>query len=318
MTPRKKGRPDAPEKHRAARKKSPKKSLPKRRQKLNLNSSVDAALSYAAFGWPVFPVYPVVKRKCLCGRPDCKHPGKHPWTQHGFKDGTIKPARIRQLWESKENANVGICTGSETGILVVDIDARHGGHASLAKLVKAHGPIPKTVEAITGGGGRHYVFKHPGGKINTRANIRRGIDIRADGGSFVAPPSMHASGKRYRWKRGCSPWDVEPAELPDWLLKIIQEKKPSEIKTNGQATIGVVGVGSRNQFLLGQAGAMRRRGMSEAAILAALLVENQERCNPPLVQKEVEDIVRKAQESTIQPGRDFLRLLRLFRKTARN
>ena len=73
------------------------------------------------------------------------------------------------------------------------------------------------MESITGGGGRHVYFSHPGGVVHNRANIQPGIDLRGDGGCIVAPPSVHPSGKRYRWKKGHAPGDVKLARLPDWL-----------------------------------------------------------------------------------------------------
>jgi hypothetical protein len=45
--------------------------------------------------------------------------------------------------------------------------------------------------------------------------------------------------------------------------------------------------GRRNDTLTSMAGAMRREGMSEAAIVAALMAENRQRCDPPLPEEEV-------------------------------
>jgi len=60
-------------------------------------------------------------------------------------------------------------------------------------------------------------------------------------------------------------------------------------KKNFGATVGE---GGRNARLTSQAGAMQRRGMAPAAIEAALLVENTEKCNPPLAADEVRAIAR--------------------------
>ena len=60
-------------------------------------------------------------------------------------------------------------------------------------------------------------FRHPGGSVHNRTNIEPGIDLRGDGGCIVAPPSIHPSGKRYRWKKGHGPGEIAPAPLPDWL-----------------------------------------------------------------------------------------------------
>jgi hypothetical protein len=112
---------------------------------------------------------------------------------------------------------VSIVTGALSGLVVLDVDPRHGGKESLAKLERTHGELPKTMESITGGGGRHLYFTHPGGAVPNRTNIEPGIDLRGDGGCIVAPPSVHPSAKRYRWKKGHGPSEVSPAKLPDWL-----------------------------------------------------------------------------------------------------
>ena len=95
----------------------------------------------------------------------------------------------------------------------MDIDPRHDGNESLDALIAEYGELPMTVEAETGGGGRHPIFRHPGGEIHNRTNIRPGIDVRGDGGYIVAPPSTHISGQHYTWKFGHAPSDVDPAPL---------------------------------------------------------------------------------------------------------
>ena len=99
----------------------------------------------------------------------------------------------------------------------MDVDPRHGGKESLRKLEREHYQLPQSMESVTGGGGRHVYFRHPGGTVNNRTNIEPGIDLRGDGGCIVAPPSLHPSGKRYRWKKGHAPGEIEIALLPDWL-----------------------------------------------------------------------------------------------------
>ena len=107
---------------------------------------------------------------------------------------------------------------------MLDIDPRNGGAKSLKRLKKELGPLPDTITAITGGGGRHLIFKHPSfpvRKDTTGKLLGPGVDILSDGCIMVAPPSRHASGKRYRWAEGKSPKDIEPATLPEtWLDRL--------------------------------------------------------------------------------------------------
>ncbi len=72
--------------------------------------------------------------------------------------------------------------------------------------------LPGTVQSVTGGGGVHLLYRHPGEPIKSRAHsLGPGLDVKADGGQIVAPPSLHPSGRRYAWLG-----DVWQAPLPLW------------------------------------------------------------------------------------------------------
>lgn len=104
----------------------------------------EAAAGYAQNGIRVFP---------------CVARSKRPHTEHGFKDATTDLAQIAEWWGRWPDANVAMPT---SGLLVVDIDPRNGGNESWDRLRAQHGALPQTAEAITGGGGRHIIFRDPG------------------------------------------------------------------------------------------------------------------------------------------------------------
>ncbi len=184
----------------------------------------DAARYYAGLGWPVIPLHAIFGGSCTCGREDCASPGKHPRTPHGLKDASVDPDIIASWWRKWPAANVGVVTGAGSGLVVLDIDPRHGGDKSLTELTWLHGELPETVEAATGGGGQHLFFMHPGEPIRNRANIQPGIDVRGDGGYVVVAPSVHVSGGAYSWLSGHAPGEIEPASLPRWLLELLTER----------------------------------------------------------------------------------------------
>jgi hypothetical protein len=174
--------------------------------------------------------------------------------------------------------------------VVLDIDPRHGGNASLAVLEEMHGPLPKTPTVETGGDGRHYYFRYPSGhkvKSSTLRAAGTGLDVKADAGGVVAPPSRHETGQLYFWAAGASPDDVPLADLPPWLLAVVTDQHSSDARSDEIAVGGAIPQGRRHETLVSLAGTMRRRGMSPAAMEAALLAENQARCNPPLGEREV-------------------------------
>ena len=169
-----------------------------RRARLNArNRSGETALSIAAFGgklayvqrfqWPVFPVHSVVDGHCTCGKPACKRPGKHPvaaLAPRGLLDATLDPDIINRWWTEFPNANIGLPTGAGSGLVVLDVDTLKGGDDGLSDLLQVHGPLPETVMAITGSGGYHYLFAHPGADIkigNARVQVAQvqESDVRA-------------------------------------------------------------------------------------------------------------------------------------------
>jgi hypothetical protein len=189
-----------------------------------------AALEHARAGRPVFPIHHILPDgTCSCspGR-ECRNdsPGKHPRIRNWQRLATTEESQVRKWWATWPESNIGVPTGKASGLLVVDIDPRHGGNESRARLVEEHGELPETREVETGGGGRHLLYAFPDDPEAPRALRNRsplrdyaGIDIRAEGGLVVAPPSGHRSGRRYAYRNG-SDHPVAPA--PPWLLDLIR------------------------------------------------------------------------------------------------
>lgn len=245
-----------------------------------------ATWTYARRGWPVFPIHSAREGQCSCGRLDCPSMGKHPRTLHGLKDATCDEPRIQEWWSQWPDVNVGIVTGAKSGLVVVDIDPRHGGDDSFSDLERTYGSLPKTIQSLTGGGGQHYFFQHPGGSIKSRP-MAEGIDIKADGGYVVAPPSGHLSGRTYAWEASSHPDDIPLAQLPPWLLAMLTK---GYAENPAPPTPAKIPEGARNTTLASLAGTMRRKGMTPEAIEAALFQENAQRCIPPLTEHEVKSI----------------------------
>lgn len=195
-----------------------------------LDSLLGAALAYAGRGWYVFPLHTAIGGRCSCGDPTCGSVGKHPRTKNGLRDATTDEPTIRRWWAKWPDANIGIATGAESGVVVLDVDANNGGEQSLLELKARHGPLPETVQAITGGG-RHVYSRHPGGEVRIRNVVRvlglPGLDLRGDGGYVVAPPSRHASGRQYLWELSSDPADVPLAPLPAWLRDLLCQPQPA-------------------------------------------------------------------------------------------
>jgi len=238
----------------------------------------EAALWYSNCGFPVFP---------------CRPRGKEPLVEGGFHAATTDEARIRDWWRRWPEANIGVPTGAASGWLVVDIDPRNGGDETLGAWLSKYGRWPDTAEAITGGGGRHVFFHHVGGL--RCGPIGPGVDLKTEGGYVVVAPSVHPSGNRYFWDglSGAGALDhlVEP---PGWLLRLARERSAQRSSTAEGAAEEPIHEGERNTTLFRLAASLRARGLSQAAIEAALQAENQVRCQPPLPNDEVERIAESA------------------------
>jgi hypothetical protein len=118
---------------------------------------------------------------CTCsGRSDC-NPGKHPLTPHSFKDATTDPRQIHRWWTDHPHANVAIATGARSGLIVLDLDPRHGGDLTLDELEAQYGKLPDSPVSLTGGGGTHYFFRHFGEHTSGQANaFGPGLDRKGD------------------------------------------------------------------------------------------------------------------------------------------
>lgn len=231
-----------------------------------------SALEYAARGWLVIPLHSPTARDCSCGRAECESPGKHPRAVHGLKDASRDPASVREWWNQWPDANIGIVTGPESGILVLDVDGKQG-EQSLIEFERRGWHVPDTFTAQTGGGGQHIYFLWPESADvrNSQSKIAPGLDIRGRGGYVVAPPSLHASGARYEINESAIP----PVPCPEWLLSLIQESQSAQTRQGGTAAGAApsqpVGKGGRTNRLVSLAGSMHKRGMTSEAIEAALL-----------------------------------------------
>jgi putative DNA primase/helicase len=155
---------------------------------------LDAALEWAGLGFAILPLHKPVGIGCSCRRgPACSSPGKHPRTRHGVSDATTDADQLEAWWYRWPDANIGIATGRASGLVVIDVDPRSGGHDYLAQLQHEHGGLPTTVTVRTGGNGWHHYFAGPESEVPGRV-LAPGVDLKGDGGYVVAPPSLHVSG----------------------------------------------------------------------------------------------------------------------------
>lgn len=173
------------------------------------------AQAYAQLGWRVVPIPPGGKR-----------PGIEQWQDQA----TIDRSLIEQWWTRWPTYGVGLVMGSKSRIFALDVDPRHGGDDSLAQLERTYGKLPATVEAITGGGGRHLLFEWPslpaGMELrNSAGQLGSGLDIRAEGGQIVVAPSIHPDTfRQYEWEASSRPGEIAIAAPPLWFVRLLARR----------------------------------------------------------------------------------------------
>lgn len=263
---------------------------------------LEHALQCAARGWAVFPLHTGDgDGRCSCGKANCSV-GKHPRTKNGLKDATTNPVTITKWWTKWPDANIGVRTGKASGLWALGPDGPEG-LADLQRLEAKNGALPRTARNRTGSGGQHLLFRYPadGKPVINRTNHRgTNIDTRGEGGYIVGAPGRNGNGV-YKVIDA-----TDPAEAPPWLLGWVRGAESKPAPPNRPADVptgecerravappaGRIVAGGRNDRLTSLAGTMRRRGMGEEAIYAALDVENRNRCEPPLGDLEVRGIAK--------------------------
>ncbi len=273
---------------------------------------LSAALEYAGIGLKVLPVWAKTKRPCI-----------RSWQKRATSDSE----RIRSWWGEFPDASVGILTGRRSNAVVLDIDPRNGGNETLEKLEAAHGSLPDTVEALTGGRGRHLYFVCPGQL--KKGTLADGIDFQAEGAYVVAPPSFHESGNCYQWKPGHAPTECELAELPSWVIELHTNKVGASRVTrkNNEKEISTIPIqewsprsetepyfvvpeGHRNVTLTSCGGALRSAGCEEEMIRTLLLIYNKSYSDPSLPTDEVVGIASSI--ASYPPGTKTEKAIRMI------
>lgn len=234
---------------------------------------LDAALKYARRGWFVFPLN-----------------GKKPFAgSHGHKEATLDEVQIRAWWEKWPHANVGIQTGTNSGIFVIDVDGPTG-ELTLTDKKLAFGDLPVTYKVTTRSDDRYHLYfeQPPGVRTKNQASdeekLGLGIDVRGDGGYVVGAPSIHPeTGKPYRVVV-----EMLPAKPMQWVLDFVLVGEVKKTRT-GQVPQHI-NRGNRDAALTRIAGQMRWLGLDEPELLKALKEINVQRCKPALDEKDIERI----------------------------
>ncbi len=239
-------------------------------------------------GFSVIPIQPGSKRPLVS------------WIEYQSRRSTEE--EIHQWWQQYPNANIGIVTGKISGVVVIDLDLdKDGGNESGAKIYEQ---VLTDLIVKTGRGGYHLYYRYPEDVdyISNRVGLLPGVDVRADGGYVVAPPSAHSSGRLYEWiRRG------EPRELPPHLVGLLTSYTP--VGRDGEEDspkwlsdlLAGVGEGQRNDVCARLCGYLIGKGMPKDVVLAIVRQWN-EKNRPPLPDHEIAATVESVRKTAHRRG----------------
>lgn len=273
-----------------------------------MNHFLDHALKYAAMGWHIHPLVPRQKV---------------PITKHGVKDATTDEKQIRAWWKKWSDANIAVACGKKSGIYVVDVDINKEKGISGIESLREFPPLPETIKQITPGGGFHVFYRAINAPVN-RNTFRPGIDIRGGGYYVVITPSIHPNGSCYNWSDSLAPWQIEPAEFPDFMrpsvkapwsntkLIVYPTRLPDNDTQQGNDTQqraslylaecdpAVQGGGGHSRLLWAAVALVHGFLLSENQAIDLLICDYNPRCEPPWNlsnPKDLKDFRRKVKEA---------------------
>ena len=267
---------------------------------------------YFEQGWPVFPIWPTAHEgdqwldHCSCRNgPRCPDPCKHP--RIGDYLGKITGLDVDLAWNMNPTSSIAIRCDSLT---VIDLDGAAGIEA-FRELRESHGaPPPKTPTVFTGGGGFHIYFRGCPG-VRNKVELVKGVDVRAQGGYVIAPPSRTLKGG-YHWMEGREPWTLPLAPLPEWLAGLlvepVEDKSPPGVREHCEPWEPNLGAfkeifeGARNDGLVRVCGSLFNAYSGRDAlpyyevagqVEKAMRIVNEEKVRPPVDHREIASIVQK-------------------------
>jgi len=246
-----------------------------------MNPLLDAALNYLRQGLSVIPIIPIDKRPLV------------PWEQ--FQKRRATEEEIRAWWAEHPGANIGILTGEVSRLVVVDIDSVEAKENLKDRLNRYDlNAVPRSRT----GRGWQLFFKPPRLPIPNRTAILPNVDVRGEGGYIVAPPSLHRSGKTYKWE---VPLDGEPPQMPLELFMLISLPARNErVREHGdlqrfdtaQALAGMP-EGQRDENLFRLACKLRNADVPQD-MAERLIQEAAQNCQPPFPEAIALEKVRRA------------------------
>lgn len=242
----------------------------------------DLVREYVNSGWCILPVKPEEKRPYMTN-----------WLQYTKQKPSMQT--VENWFNSLSGAGVGAVTGKVSNMVVLDVES--WCKTPIQEILKKY---PTQTIARSGSGGWHLYYQYPQGisKVSNRVGIFEGADLRADGGFIVLPPTLHQNGRRYEW--------VRRGPLGAFPMALLDLRAQPTAQNEGWIVEALRGVseGGRNDTCARLAGYFFKKGMT-SDIVEALLLDWNERNNPPLPVREVRTTLKSIERSHVGADSQF-------------
>lgn len=202
-----------------------------------------AARAYLNAGLKLILIHGIDRNgQCTCGRKDCPNAGKHPIAEffpNGAKSSTSNTILIRKALRKYPRANLAATLENRT---VVDIDGPRG-RAAIDAL-----KLPKTLKVRTKRGYHlHYLGAPDHGSFKCEQ-----VDVITGSNRYaMLPPSLHASGRRYRWHRVSG---SKVSRVPKELTELRRDRSRMKPARKQDRRSPAIKKGERNTTLTSVAG----------------------------------------------------------------
>ena len=235
---------------------------------------IEQIKEYVNSGWSILPVKPEEKRPYMTN-----------WLQYTKSRATLD--MVENWFNHLSGAGVGAVTGKISNMVVLDVE--NWCKTPIEDLLKKY---PTQMVARSGSGGYHLYYQYPTGitRVSNRVGLFEGADLRADGGFIVLPPTLHPNGNRYEW--------IKKGPLGAFPMAFLELESQPAVQNEGWIVEALRGVseGGRNDTCARLAGYFFKKGMT-ADIVEALLMDWNERNDPPMPAREVRTTLRSIERS---------------------
>jgi AAA domain/Bifunctional DNA primase/polymerase, N-terminal len=205
---------------------------------------IDAALSWAKKGVPVFP----------CGS------NKAPMTENGHLNASVDPMKVRAMFEfAGDDALIGARMGAESKLFACDFDLYKEGAKEYMESLAERGLLTATQVHLTRSGGLHFIYRSDTAYPNCKPHP--GVEIKGEGGYVIVPPSPGYSIQQ----KGIA------YASEDLITELVAARRTASKSTVDQLSARILSADDFHDSLAALAARLSARGLSQAQVQRSLI-----------------------------------------------